>query len=75
MQTREIRCVFNLASSHKSSDFTFSMALFQERKKRLVIIIVILILERVLVINPIQTGGGGGLFEPPHRQNRDNMSM
>ena len=22
-------------------------------------------------INPIQTGGGG-LFEPPHRQNRDN---
>lgn len=50
IQTREIRCVFNLASSHKSSDFTFSMALFQERKKRLVIIIVILILERVLVI-------------------------
>lgn len=50
MQTREIRCVFNLASSHKSSDFTFSMALFQERKKRLVIIIVTLILERVLVI-------------------------
>ena len=50
MQTREIRCVFNVASSHKFSDVTFSMALFQERKKRLVIIIVILILERVLVI-------------------------
>ena len=50
MQTREIRCVFNVASSHKSSDVTFSMALFQERKKRLVIIIVTLILERVLVI-------------------------
>ena len=50
MQTREIRCVFNVASSHKSSDVTFSMALFQERKKRLVIIIVTLNLERVLVI-------------------------
>ena len=50
MQTREIRCVFNVASSHKSSDVKFSMALFQERKKRLVIIIVTLILERVLVI-------------------------
>ena len=23
--------------------------------------------------NPIQTGGGGGLFEPPLRQNRDNF--
>ena len=22
--------------------------------------------------NPTQTGGGGGLFEPPLRQNRDN---
>ena len=50
MQTREIRWVFNVASSHKFSDVTFSMALFQERKKRLVIIIVTLILERVLVI-------------------------
>ena len=50
MQTREIRCVFNVASSYKFSDITFSMALFQERKKRLVIIIVTLILERVLVI-------------------------
>ena len=44
MQTREIRCVFNVASRHKSSDVTFSMALFQERKKRLVISIVTLIL-------------------------------
>ena len=24
------------------------------------------------LVNSIQTGGGGGLFEPPLRQNRDN---
>ena len=26
----------------------------------------------LFLLNPIQTGGGGGLFEPPLRQNRDN---
>ena len=32
-------------------------------------------LSRTLMFfNPIQTGGGGGLFEPPLRQNRDKTN-